>query len=278
MIVTDAMDMHAIRQGEFLGEDAVRAVNAGADLLLLTSDPGDQERVHRALIQAAQDNALDVDEIHASANRIATLKDWISKHITSPDLSTIGCLEHQKVADEIAVQSITLVRDQDNLLPLHLNSDQRIAVVIPKPQDLTPADTSSYIVPALASSLRAYHQNLDEFIVPYAPAEKDISAVVQQLKQYDLIIVGTLNAYNQPGQQTLVQEILKTGIPTVVVALRLPYDLAAFPEAPTYVCTYSILEPSMRALAKAVFGHGEIKGHLPVAIPGLYEADYHLSR
>ena len=278
VIVTDAMDMHAIRQGEFLGEDAVRAVNAGVDLLLLTSDPADQERVHRALIQAAQDNALGVDEIHASANRIATLKDWISKHITSPDLSTIGCLEHQKVADEIAQQSITLVRDWANLLPLRLNSGQRIAVVIPKPQDLTPADTSSYIVPALASSLRAYHQFVDEFLVPYAPVESDISTLLVQLEDYDLVIIGTLNAYTQSGQSNLVREILKTGIPAIVVALRLPYDLAAFPGAPTYLCTYSILEPSMRALAKAVFGHGEINGHLPVAIPGLYEAEYHLSR
>jgi beta-N-acetylhexosaminidase len=187
-------------------------------------------------------------------------------------------VEHQKVADEIAERSVSLVRDQANLLPLRLSSGQRIAVVIPKPQDLTPADTSSYIVPALASSLREYHQHVDEFILPYAPAESDISALLVQLEDYDLIMIGTLNAYTHTGQSKLVREILKTGIPTIAVALRLPYDLAAFPEAPTYLCTYSILEPSMRALTKAVFGHGEIKGHLPVAIPGLYEAEYHLSR
>jgi len=45
VIVTDALDMHAIRQGELLGVDAVRAADAGADLLLVTSSPQDQERV-----------------------------------------------------------------------------------------------------------------------------------------------------------------------------------------------------------------------------------------
>ncbi len=274
--ITDAMDMHAIRQGEFLGEDAVRAVNAGADLLLLTSDPSDQERVYRSLMQAAQTGSLDLDEIKASAQRIQSLKDWLAKKFSMPELSVIGCSEHQKVADEIAEASITLVRDQANLLPLHLEANQRIAVVIPKPQALTPADTSSYIAPALAHSLRAFHQYVDEFVIPYAPTESDISALLLHLKDYHHIVVGTLNAYTQTGQQTLVRETLKTGIPTIVVALRLPYDLAAFPEAPTYLCTYSILEPSMRALAKEVFGHGEIKGRLPVAIPGLYEAEYHL--
>jgi beta-N-acetylhexosaminidase len=52
--------------------------------------------------------------------------------------------------------------------------------------------------------------------------------------------------------------------------LRLPYDLSVFPEADTYFCTYSILEPSMRALAKALFGKIKFEGRLPVSIPGLF--------
>ena len=39
VIITDAMDMHAIPQGKALGANAVRAALAGADLLLLTTDP-----------------------------------------------------------------------------------------------------------------------------------------------------------------------------------------------------------------------------------------------
>jgi beta-N-acetylhexosaminidase len=228
-------------------------------------------------MKAAQNKTLDKDGALSSAKRILDLKDWLSKQ-PQPELSVVGCAEHQNVADEIAEQSITLVRDQANLLPIRLNPDQRIAVIIPQPQDLTPADTSSYVTPALAKSLYAYHSNVDEFIIPHAPAAADIATLLLKIVDYDLIILGTLNAYTQPGQQALAREILKTHIPTVIVALRLPYDLAAFPEAPTYLCTYSLLEPSMRALAKAVFGHGEIPGHLPVAIPGLYEADYHFSR
>ena len=67
-----------------------------------------------------------------------------------PNLTVVGCADHQKVADEIAERSITLVRDQASLLPLHLQLGRRIVVVIPKPQDLPPADKSWYIVPALA--------------------------------------------------------------------------------------------------------------------------------
>lgn len=50
VVVTDALDMRAIRQGELLREDALRAAKAGADLLLVTSDPLDQTRVFEALV------------------------------------------------------------------------------------------------------------------------------------------------------------------------------------------------------------------------------------
>jgi beta-N-acetylhexosaminidase len=85
-----------------------------------------------------------------------------------------------------------------------------------------------------------------------------------------MLVLGTLNAYASPKQAEFVRQALKLGVPSVVVVLRLSYDLTVFPEAETYVCTYSILEPSMRALAKALFGKIEFEGKLPVSIPDLY--------
>jgi beta-N-acetylhexosaminidase len=271
VIVTDAMDMHAIRQGEFLGADSIRAVNAGADLLLLTADPADHRRVHAALTEAAQNGQLDSAELRASVERIRSLKAWLANQ-SMPDLSVVRCAEHLRVADEIAEASITLVRDDAHLLPLQPSAEQRIAVIVPKPLDLTPADTSSYVTPQLAAAIRNYHPRVDEFIIPYAPQAADISALLEHVREYDLVVIGTLNAYNQEGQSTMVRELLRTNIPTIIAALRLPYDLMAFPEAPTYLCTYSILEPSMRALAKTVFGQNQARGRLPVSIPGLYSS------
>jgi len=271
--VTDAMDMGAIRQGDALGEDAVRAANAGADLLLLTSNPDDQRRVHESLLSAIQRGELDKESISASVERVLSLKRWLAGR-TQPDLSAVGCAAHQAVADEIAGRSITLVRDNANLLPLRLNTEQRIAVIVPKPVDLTPADTSSYVTPGLGATLRQYHPNVDEHLISYAPETDEIANLLEPLREYDMLIVGTLNAYASPSQAEFVRQALKLGIPSVVVALRLPYDLTAFPEAETYVCTYSILEPSMRALVKTLFGEIMFEGKLPVSIPGLYSVGY----
>ncbi|NMC52943.1 MAG: glycoside hydrolase family 3 protein [Chloroflexi bacterium] len=269
VIVTDAMDMKAIRQGEALGEDALRAVAAGVDLLLLTSDPTDQRRVFTSLQTAAQKGALDAEETKKSIDRILSLKRWLAG-FPQPGLSVVGCADHLAVADAIAEKSITLVRDQHRLLPLRLQPEQRVAVVQFKPVDLTLADTSSYVTPGLAAALRSYHPAVDEWIVPMNPDEREITELLEQLRPYDVLVIGTLNAFASEGQSELVRQALKLALPTVVAALRLPYDLTAFPEAPVFVCTYGIQEPSMRALAKALFGTIKINGRLPVSIEGLY--------
>ena len=194
VVVTDAMDMHAIRQGELLREDALRAAQAGADLLLITSNPQDQTRAYEALLQGVQNGQFEMSDLQASVERISRLKNWLTENSTSPDLNVIQCAEHMQVANEIAESSITLVRDEKKYLPVKLDVGKRIAVIIPLPQDLTPADTSSYIQPKLAESIRKYHSQVDEFKIPLAPDEQEISSVLEQVRNHDLIVVGTINA------------------------------------------------------------------------------------
>ncbi len=270
VIITDAMDMHAIAQGDALGESAVQAAAAGADLLLLTSNPADQRCVFDSLMRAAEHGSLPAGELAASVERVARLKRWISLAPARSKIDVVGCASHQVVADEIARRSVTVIRDEAGLLPLRLRPEARVAAVVPKPADLTPADTSSYVAPTLASAIREYHAATDELLVLDSPSEAGIRDTLERLRGYDLIILGTVNAFAQASQATLASEVFKLKVPTVVVALRLPYDLVTFPQAPTFVCTYSILEPSMRALAAVLFGASRFEGRLPVSIPGLY--------
>jgi len=152
---------------------------------------------------------------------------------------------------------------------LKLSPDARILAIVPRPADLTPADTSSYEMPPLAEALRRHHQAVDEVIVPIDPAQPDIAALLEKASSYDLIVVGSINAPDYPGQSALVNALGETGVPLVAVALRLPYDIAAYPDAPTYVCTYSIQPASMNALADALWGRIPFAGVLPVSIPDL---------
>ena len=73
-----------------------------------------------------------------------------------------------------------------------------------------------------------------------------------------------------------MNELLATGVPTVAVALRTPYDLVAYPAAATYACTYGLRRPMMEALANALFGKAPFGGKLPVTIADHYDAGHGL--
>jgi beta-N-acetylhexosaminidase len=181
-------------------------------------------------------------------------------------LDVVGSAQHRLLADEIACHSITLVRDETNQLPLKPDSGSRLAVIVPQPQDLTPADTSSYEKPALAEALRAYHPNVDEFVIPLDPTPSDVAALTAKAGDYAAVIIATLNATSYLGQPALVQAMLARNPNVIVAALRMPYDLQAFANIPTYLCTYSLQPSSLQALAKGLFGQMPFVGVLPVAI------------
>jgi len=266
VIVSDAMDMGAIDQGPGLAMDCLAALAAGVDLLLFNHPAGVRERVYPALIQAVRRGLLAPGEVRAAAGRVLALKRWLAGR-EQPPLDVVGCREHVALAREVARRSMTLVRDADGRLPIRLSPAARMAVVLPRPEDLTPADTSSTVVPALAAAVRRHHTGLEEHGIAMNPSDGEVRALRERLSGLDLVIVGTINADSHPGQAALVASLVSGGTPTVAVALRMPYDLGAYPSAPTYACAYGILPPSMEALADALWGRAPFPGRLPVSLP-----------
>lgn len=260
--ITDALDMGALPQGVGQIVDAVTAIGAGVDLLLCTPDRPAQERLRHGL-DLAVDRGLVTSE--QPSPRVRHLRQWLAG-FTPPELEVVGCDDHRVLAREVATRSVTLVRDEPSILPLE--PPGRILAVMPRPEDLTPADTSSLVEPGLAAALRRHHPEVIEIVTAHRPARNEISGVVRQAEDASAVVVGTLAA--GPEQAALIEALASTGTPMVTVAMRTPFDLAAYPRAGTHLCTYSIHPDSMEALAEVVLGVSPARGKLPVAIPGLH--------
>jgi beta-N-acetylhexosaminidase len=267
--VTDALDMRALAQGAAQIVDAITALRAGEDALLSAVDDEAQDRLEEGLSQAQRRHLIDVVDDAAAMRRIDALRRWLARDHQTP-LEVVGSAEHRALAAELARRSITLVRDEDGLLPLRPAADARIVVVQSMPADLTPADTSSGVRPTLASALRRRLPGVDEILLPPVPGASDLAALRDRLAAADLVVVGTFAAHLQPAQAELAAAVLASGKPTVTVALRTPWDLLAYPMARAHVCTYGILPPTMEALVAALLGEAPFEGRLPVAIGGLY--------
>ncbi|MEO5704758.1 MAG: glycoside hydrolase family 3 protein [Candidatus Limnocylindrales bacterium] len=276
--ITDALDMKAIPQGAAQAVAVITALEAGVDLLLSTPDRRAQRRIETALRRAAAMELLEPEAAQASLARLNSLRHWLSG-FEAPSLDVVGSAEHSALAEELAARSLTLVRDEARLLPLRISPDAWIGAIMPAPRDLTPADTSSFVRPSLAAALREHHALVDEVVTAHPPTPAEIGALRERAGSWDAIVVGTITAAAGSPQAALVEALLDTGKPVVTIALRTPWDLAAYPRAGTHVCTYSILPESMTALAAALFGAGgaAFPGRLPVGIEGVAARGHRLA-
>jgi beta-N-acetylhexosaminidase len=261
--ISDSFDMDALSAGDGRLTDAVTGLNAGLDLLLL-GGRSDVAAFDAALARASAVREIDQPTSSGGLKRVDTLRRRLARTTATP-LEVVGSEAHRVLAAEAARLSITQVRDAAGLLPLRLEPDATVVVVMPRPTDRTPADTSSDVAAGLAAAVRRHHPAVVDLVVDHAPDDAAIAAAASAASAADVIIVGTISASLEPRQAALARALLAAGRPTVTVALRTPWDLATYPEAGTHLCTYSVLEPSLAALADVLFGRSTARGRLPVA-------------
>jgi beta-N-acetylhexosaminidase len=277
--ITDALDMQALAQGPNQVLDVVAALRAGVDLLLTAPDVSARGRIESGLRHAASRGLLDGPAQRDSAGRVRRLRGWLARFAADqPSLAVVGCLAHDRLASEVAARSLTLIRDDDGLLPLRSSAAGPILTIQLRPADQTPADTSSAVTPGLGAALRRRFDSVDEIVVDHSPSDAEIAAIRESARVAAAVVVGTTAALLEPAQAALVEALLEVGRPTVTVALRTPFDLAAYPAARCHVAAYGILPPTLDALADALAGAAGFPGRLPAAVPGLHPAGHGIGR
>ncbi|HEX3083274.1 MAG TPA: glycoside hydrolase family 3 N-terminal domain-containing protein, partial [Pyrinomonadaceae bacterium] len=128
LIVTDAMSMSGLTLYFTQEEASVRALEAGADLLLKPADP---DASLRGVRDAVKKGRLSEQRIEQSARKLLAAKfdlGLAQQRITSLDGidRNVAGKRANELADEIAQDAITLVRNDAKLLPLNLTSTTRV--------------------------------------------------------------------------------------------------------------------------------------------------------
>src|SRR6266850_845559 len=129
LVVTDALSMSGLTIYFTQEEAAVRALEAGADLLL---KPADADASLRGVRQAVHSGRLTEKRVEESARKILAAKYDLGlkkNRITPLDEidRIVGSRDVPELAREIAEHALTLVRDEDKQVPLSaLKPDARI--------------------------------------------------------------------------------------------------------------------------------------------------------
>src|SRR5207253_2231841 len=240
LILTDALDMDAIKKDRTAAEAAVQAFEAGADMLLSDGPP--------ALLAAVRSGRVSQARLDASVSRIleAKAKRGILPGAvaapTPPDVSVLNSPEHRALALEVARKAVSVQRDTAGLLPI--NPAYRVLVV-----EADAPTRSDVVDDQLAGSL------LDA-VRQYAPSTFGASprTAPTAAQSADLIVFGTFDLAQHPEQQALARSLASTGKPVVAVGLRGPYDAAVATEIGTFLTVYGDRPVHLQAAADALFG------------------------
>ncbi|MGD9315952.1 MAG: glycoside hydrolase family 3 protein, partial [Anaerolineae bacterium] len=190
IIMTDSLGMGAISRRWTQAEAAVEAVKAGADMVLSTGPFEVQEGIHDALVTAVQNGAIPLRRIDASVLRILRVKHKyrLFEKQQRVDRSTLNSAEHQAMADEIGLASITVYKDDDELVPLP--KDVRRLLVI-SPRRLPSASEGDGTL--LAEELRGHGYDVTELVFDVSQTGSRDTIYTRALElapEHDLVIFG----------------------------------------------------------------------------------------
>ena len=281
LVVTDAMTMGGITRRYGAPEALVRAVEAGADILLMPREVGE---AIQTVIAAVRSGRIPEARIDGSVRRILEAKARAGLHRNREvDLAAVddrvGVRAHTQVAQQVAERSITLARDRRNLVPLAADARRMLVVSYADPADLVAGRS-------FARALAGAGRRISAVRVDDRTTPAEYAALAARADSADVVIAA---AYVQPreykgsvaaggGFPEWTERLAAAGKPVVAVSFGTPYLLPSFPSVPAYLLAWSGVEASQQAAARALLGWAPITGRLPISIPPFHRAGEGIQR
>ncbi len=273
LVVTDALTMGAIVAKYGAGEATVRAFLAGSDLLLMPADPDSALAAMTAAVAAGR---ITPERLAQSVRRMLEIKRRLGlfERRTVPLDSiphVVGSRRFQDAANDVAVRSLTLVRDVGGRLHALRARPGRLALIA------YADEANSSVGQLLTDLLRQGGDTVEYFrLWPMSGTLSYDSARATIARAPATVFVANVRPISWKGTialpDSLAQLITVTDAvrPTVLVSLGSPYLLNQTPTVRSYVIAWSGVRASERAVALALLGRVPIGGHLPTRLPPDY--------
>jgi beta-N-acetylhexosaminidase len=231
---------------------------AGGDMPMICASPQTAIDTVQLLEKSAANGKLPISRIDESLARIQAMKRRLRMLQPAPTKYSAA-----DVSSSIAQKAITLIRDPHSRIPLH--SRNRILLILPALVNMTMSDTTADSEIKLKQYLELSGASVDTEHIPQDLTREEIARVCNKARLYNTVIQCVYGALQYQSQANLAA-CLENTAPLVSILIREPYDASVLPKSATVICTYSFIEPSMKALASALFGKSGITGVLPVRL------------
>ncbi len=255
LVLSDCMAMDAIRRHYGAPQGALAAMNAGVDLVFVSSDEDLQRETAAFLCESAQTGALDSGEMQASLQRIL--------HFKAQYAYTDALPEFVEQDQDIAASEY-----------LHRRAVTHVGGVLFKPDTHTffcgPEDYRASLVGNSAAAIEAAPLLFESIygggsaVCSKDPDSAEIRKIINQAAAYDKIVMFTCNGHLFSGQIALAKALSTLSKPMIIAALRNPYDLAMLPDIGR-IAVYDYSLSALHALMDAL-NTNQFYGHLPIQL------------
>lgn len=276
VVVSDGLDMRGISSHFSPGEAVVKALKAGVDLMLLSPD---ELTALNEIEKAVKSGKLSEQRINQSVRKLLNWKKqkglFANREIDIDSLSAkINTRNNQLIAEEISRKSLTLLKNEDDILPIRASEYPRIMVV--SVSDGKSGHTGSLFV----SQLREHHPNVNAYLLDQRTSNEDKLEMINKAQNVDLIIIGSF-IYVKSGQKVqldndqlpFIKKLIQNK-PSVLTAFGNPYVVQDLPNTDVQLLAWSANGNQVESTVPALFGGSAITGKLPINIPGLYPINH----
>lgn len=271
LVVTDAMDMQGLAKEFSHGEAAVRALEAGADVLLMPPNP---EVAIKAVVAAVRQGRLTEKRINQSLLRVLGAKARVGLHknklVDLEEISEwIGSAESEQQAQLAADRAVTLVKNEGGLFPVSNTADSCVWVLTESRSGMQGRRFAEEMR-SRASAMRLLNLDpqtslveIDQTLQNAETCRTHVVAAFASVAAYrgNVALTG-----NYP---VLIEKLLSSGKPIGLISLGSPYLVRSFPTVAAYIATFSPVPTAEAAAVKALAGTLDLTGRLPVTIPGI---------
>ena len=286
LVFTDALNMKSVSKLYDNGELDAMALAAGNDVLLFSEDvPAALLRIQEAVAKGR----LRQEDLDLRIRKILRAKYWAGlATYRRTNLATMRDslnLPGSKVlAQEIFAHAVTVVKNEDQLLPFQRLDTLRIAAIT-----IGTAAEGPY------ATIFNKYQPGPVYAVPNRYADDSTFArIAARLQSYNVVVVSLHGMNNTPahsyglgdGALKFIKQLqTNKGFKTVVVAMGNAYGLKFLESARTLVCGYEDHYAAQLVVPQVLFGALPARGKLPVTVSptmkvtaGLATADLHRLR
>ena len=272
-IITDAMGMGGIIKNYSDAYALIATINAGSDIIIQNNKMKESiDLVERAVL----DGIITEQRINQSVIKILKMKEKVGLH-KDPAISAdkthldMGKKINFETANEIASRSLTVVKNDNNILPLNpeLNEDIYVIDLYDGPNNHTES--------SLTKQLRQSKRKIKTFQIDKSDSLAIADYIFKQIPDEKIVFVNAFanpvewkdNIFLPEVEADLINRLINKSSKVVVTSFGSPYLIQDFPSAPVYICAYKGSGIMQDAVAKLLMGKSNASGILPVTIPDI---------